>query len=68
MEAVAYELGSSFMRSHVFFRGLFQGSEKTSILPLMCGSLGISHNAQSLIVESLGTKQGSNPYSGTMLL
>ena len=31
MEAVAYELGSSFMRSHVFFRGLFQGSEKTSI-------------------------------------
>ena len=30
MEAVAYELGSSFMRSHVF-RGLFQGSEKTSI-------------------------------------
>ena len=69
MEAVAYELGSSFMRSHVFFRGLFQGSVKTSILPLMCGSIGISHNALALKhLESLGTKQGSNPCSGTMLL
>lgn len=52
------------MRSHIF-RGCFQGSENPH-LPLMCGSLGISHNAQILKhLESLGTKQGSNPCSGT---
>lgn len=52
------------MRSHVY--STFKAAKVE--MPLMCRSIGISDNAQSLIFESLGTKQGSNPCSGTTII